>query len=514
MKKQWRTILIMGAVLVAIVLVWVGSTLLPGNTDTTETTTTTTLDLPIVFKAAADDVASMTVQNDEATFTLLPVSLTDEDGKTTLGWQVQGMEDLPFSQTQLDKVVKVGTLLYANRILADSAPDLAPYGLDKPAAQVTVKLKTGTQHTISFGRELPSGYFDYAIVDQTGPVYSVASSTVKEVKKPLADFLDEKKIIDIESEALQGLIFSRAKDDLKVEIAATYTEINNAGTVSAAYNFDVLSPIQVAGSADRLNTFVSQIMALDVQQFVAINPDDLTQYGLDAPQYTIVLQTADRAVTLSIGKAAGDGAFYMLSDQVPAVFKIAQSAITNLDMPFIEMIERLFALKSIWLVDQVKVNLPGAVFTTEINMPKSSKTEDEEVTFLLNGQNAKIFNEKNKSLFSSFYQRIIALQIAGEAAEDTPVNTHDGSITYYMKADTENNEPAYTQVIEFARRDDYTYYVFIDGTYTGFYIDGNKAFTSRENGSEGIVTAYKMMMYAIEHAVDGVFNTEEGYQLD
>jgi len=140
--------------------------------------------------------------------------------------------------------------------------------------------------------------------------------------------------------------------------------------------------------------------------------------------------------------------------------------------------------------------------------------EDDEVKFELNGKNAKIFSEKKKNLFSSFYQRIIALQVAGADPTADPVNTRDGSITYSMKADTVNNQPAYTEVIEFARRDDYTYYVFIDGEYTGFYLDGTKAFTADETGNEGIVVAYKKMIYAIEHAVDGVFNTEEGYQLD
>jgi hypothetical protein len=159
----------------------------------------------------------------------------------------------------------------------------------------------------------------------------------------------------------------------------------------------------------------------------------------------------------------------MISDAMPVVFKAARSSLTNIDMPFVEMIERLFSLKSIWLVDYVKVNLPDAVYTVEIDFPKDKSAEDEEVKFIINGQNAKIFSEKKKSLFSSFYQRMIALQIAGADPAANPVNTREGSITYYMIADTENNQPAYTKIVEFARRDDYTYYVFVDGIYGGYF---------------------------------------------
>ncbi len=58
------------------------------------------------------------------------------------------------------------------------------------------------------------------------------------------------------------------------------------------------------------------------------------------------------------------------------------------------------------------------------------------------------------------------------------------------------------------------YYVFIDGKYTGYYINADQTFAATDNRMEGIVVAYKRLFYAMEHAVDGVFDTREGYQLD
>ena len=145
---------------------------------------------------------------------------------------------------------------------------------------------------------------------------------------------------------------------------------------------------------------------------------------------------------------------------------------------------------------------------------KDQRIDDETVEFKLDGKNAKIVSETGRNLFSAFYQRIIGMQIGGVDIEADPVNTHDASITFYLKADPDSGAPASFEVIEFARRDDYTYYVFIDAVYSGFYVDANRTFLSSETGSEGVVIAYKKMLYAIEHAIDGVFDTTEGYQLD
>ena len=104
--------------------------------------------------------------------------------------------------------------------------------------------------------------------------------------------------------------------------------------------------------------------------------------------------------------------------------------------------------------------------------------------------------------------------IAGLDPQATPVNQPEATLKFNIRADEENKVAAHTQVVEFTPRDAYTDYVFIDGVYTGFYVDRDAAFTSTRPDNEGILIAYKMMKYAMAHAVDNVFNTEEGYQLN
>lgn len=515
MKKQWRTTIILVVVLGLMLLAWLGSTLLPGAAAPSDTTSATTV-LTNIFKAEAADISSMVVSNESATFSLLPKAGTDTSGKAVINWVVQDMADYPFAAATVNELASVGLKIDAGQEIAAGVTDLGLYGLAAPKTKLTVILKNGEKHTISFGNEIASGSYNYAVLDDSGTIYTVASSTVDKVKYDYLDLLDKSLVVGIEEKNLNSFAFERSKDNLKLVSSCVYAETVSDEATTTYFNFSVLEPIKKIGNTDNLTVLAKEALALEVSSFIELNPTDLVQYGLDKPLYTFTLGTGSKSVVLKIGKKADDSSYYMLSDAVPAVFSASSSAFSLLDMKFTEMVERFVALEGIWQVDQVKVDLPeyDVSFTTNLSISKNQNANDEGVAFTLDGENAAILNQKGDSLYSDFYVRIIAMQFEDLDTQAAPVNTHDGSIVYSIEADLENNIPAHTKMIEFAKRDAYTYYVFIDGIYTGYYIDGNKAFLSEKIDSEGIVIAYRNMKYAIAHAVNGVFNTEEGYQSD
>ncbi len=511
MKKQWRTPIILASALVLLLGVWWLSTLLPGEVATETTTTTTTA--PMVFEAAAADVASIAVHNTKADLTLLPQSTQNTDGSTSISWQLDSTTGLPFSSTKLASIANAMLDLSASRVIAENATDLAAFGLAQPSTQITITLKNGAVHVISLGNELASGSGVYASVDSNGTIYAISSTTAGLAQVGLLELLDQAKTIGIDAAELIGLNFDRAKDNLSMYSTCVYEETTIGDTTSSFFDFKLTRPLAITGNPDKLTTLATEALKAAAAEFVEINPADLTIYGLDQPQYTIALTTATKTVTLKIGKQVGDS-YYMISDALPAVFKVSTSTFSVLDMPAIEMVDRQFMMKPIWTVDRVVVDIPGASFTAEIAQTSAQIASDEGVTFRLDGADARIFSESDSSLFTAFYQRIIGLRMAGIEAGVSPANTRDGSIVFSIKADPSNNVAAHNVVIEFARRDDYTDYVFIDGVYAGYYIDRALAFTSEKLNAEGIVVAYDMMKYAMAHAVNGVFDTQEGYQLD
>jgi hypothetical protein len=125
-----------------------------------------------------------------------------------------------------------------------------------------------------------------------------------------------------------------------------------------------------------------------------------------------------------------------MSDQLPAVFTIAASTFTSVDMKVTEMMDRFVCLESIWEVSKIEADILGTKFVTEIEMTKDQRADDDGVVFTIDGENARIFSEKDKSLYSIFYQRLIGIQIE-DWTPAQPVNTRDLRLFFHIKATRE-----------------------------------------------------------------------------
>lgn len=512
MNKQWKSTIILGSIIVVLLLVWLASSLIPGMGEPDETTTGTTERADPVFKTEMTDIQYLDVTNDSGSYKLVPESVTDDDGEVSLIWRVDGMEDYPFASSTVENLANVAGHVYASEEIATDVTDLGPFGLDQPSGILKVVLKNGETHEIKFGKELPSGYYDYVMLDDTGRICSVASTTADRVRSSLLDLLDKSQVIGLDVYELQKMVFERAKDELY--LATDIELIGEPNSGSEYFSFAIREPVHRDGSSEGLTTLLNESTAVQVDSFVELDPEDLSSYGLDQPRYAFTLSTADKTVVLKIGDRADGETYYAMSDAFPAVFTVKSGDFTAIDKKVTELIDRFVCLESIWTVSKIEADILGTSFVVDIEMEKEQKPTDEDVVYMLDGKDARIFSESKKSLFSNFYQRIIGILIEDLDPEADPVNTKDARLVFHIKEDTENQVPAHTKVVEFARRDEYTYYVFIDGVYGGYYVDGEKAFTSERSGSEGILVAYEMLSYAIEHAVDGVFDTQEGYHLD
>lgn len=509
--KQWKPLVLFSAILVVLLLVWLIASLIPGPVDPV-TTTTTTAAVDPVYQTEMTDITKIDVSNASGTYTLVAEEVKDSAGKISQIWRIQGMEDYPFALATVESLAKVAGYVYASQEIATGVTDLAPFGLDQPSATIKAYLKNGETHRVRFGKELPSGYYDYAMLDDTGRICAVASTTADRVRASLLSLLDKSKVVGLAYTDLTGLTFERARDQLR--LAAEIELIGEAGSGSEYLDFKITEPVRRSGTSESLTTLATESTAFTVAEFVELDPANLALYGLDKPQYTFILQGEEQTVTLLLGNMADSSNFYAMTDQVPAVFTVAASSFTMIDMKVIEMMDRFVSLESIWNVSKIEANILGTSFVTEIEMTKDQRADDEGVVFTLDGENARIFSETKKSLYSLFYQRLISVMIAGLDTNATPVNTRDARMVFHIKADEANDVAAYKKVVEFAKRDDYTYYVFYDGVYAGFYIESEAAFTSTRKDSEGIIVAYKMMRYAMANAYDGIFNTQEGYKLD
>ncbi len=510
MKKQSKTLIIFAGVLAVLVAALAISSQLPGN-EPEETTMTTRPAIDPVFEAELSDVSRIDIVNPDDQFSLVPDEVTDDNGSKRI-WQIEGMEDFPFSSRAIEQIANVALVVYTSTEIETNAQDLDQYGLENPETTFTVTLNNGDRHVIKFGRELVSGNFDYVMLDDTGRVCTVASATGNRIRQTRLDLVDDGMVLNIDLEELSMFTFERARDDVKIVTECTL--MGELGSGTEYFDFNVLEPIRRPGSPEGLMRLLEEALNISVSRFVEINPEDLSQYGLDQPQYVFQLEAGADQALISLGAKADGNHFYAISSQIPAVFTVRADAFATIDMRVTDMLDRFVQLISIWSVDRIEADILGTEFVVDITMDQDQRATDEEVEFELNGEDAKIFNERNRSLFTPFYQSIIGVMMAGLDVDAAPDLDAEARIVFHLKPDPGNDMPERQQVVEFTARDAYTYYVFIDGEYSGFYIDGNAAFHSKRADSEGILVALDMLKYAMEHAVDGVFNTQEGYQLD
>ena len=512
MKKQIRMMIILGVALIALVAVWFGSSLIPGLKPEATTTAAETTAEQMLFSADATTVTRITVRNESGELNLTPKSVTGTDGKPAINWEVTEAAGLPVSQAKLKSLADAALKVTYSEVIAENSTDLASFGLADSKTSLAVTGKDGSTRTISLGNDLSSGSATYARIDQENRIVAVNPSYKQQASATLMSLIDTSKVIGgLTFKNVTALTFDRQKSALHL---ATSCKANNPEDQTAGYTFNLSEPLVKGGNPTNLSTLLNSVLSLSSLTVVDLNPQDSAKYGLDKPQYQFKLDSSEvSGVTFSVGSDAGDGKYYLTSSALPVVMTVDAGLFKAVDMPLEDYVDRYVALKDIWLVSSVDVNLGDKTFTVEIKMDKGQSSSDKDIVLKLDGRDANIKDQKNSSLFSNFYQQLIGISLTGFDFSATPENTADSRIVYHLEADPETSQPASVLTIEFARRDAYTDYVFIDGKYAGYYVNHQDTFTQDREGSEGLRVAYLKLQYAIDHAVNGVFDTEKGYQL-
>ncbi len=512
MNKQIRMLIILGVALVALLAVWLGSTLIPGLKPEVTTTVSETAAEQTLFAADATAVAKITVHNKSGEFVLTPKSETGTDGKATTVWAVTEAAGLPVSQAMLQGIADAALKVTYTEVIAENTTDLASFGLADNMTSLAVTGKDGSTRTIWLGNDLSSGVATYARIDQENRVVAVNPNYRQQASTTLLSLIDTTKAVGgLTFKNITGLTFDRAEDALHLTASC---KANNPEDQAAGFAFELSEPVSRTGNPGNLTTLVNSILGLPSLQAVDLKPLDMSKYGLDLARYQFKLDSAEvQGVTFSVGNDAGEGQYYLTSSALPIVMTIDAGTFKAVDMALEDYVDRYVALEDIWQVSSADIDLGDLKFTIEIKMDKGQNSSDKDIVLKLDGQDANIKDQKNSSLFSNFYQQLIGISLTGFDLAATPENTADSRIIYHLEANQETSQPATDLTIEFARRDAYTDYVFVDGKYTGYFVNHQDAFTEDREGSEGLRVAYLKLQYAIDHAVNGVFNTEEGYQL-
>ncbi len=225
-----------------------------------------------VLTVEAADVTEVTIERKDDT-----VDVKREAN----GWQMVAPVTARGDRGTIDDVLTTLTTAKSDREI-DASPSpsaLADFGLDKPAARITLTLKDGKRVGLTLGGKNPTGTWVYAREADKPAILALGDSVLRDATRPVADFRDK-----------TVLAFDR-KDVTGVEIG---TRDDTIVLASAEGKWTITQPRQLRADPDVVRDFLDKLQVAKVKEFVTESGDALARFGLDQPTRVGIVTGKDK----------------------------------------------------------------------------------------------------------------------------------------------------------------------------------------------------------------------------
>lgn len=147
---------------------------------------------------------------------------------------------------------------------------LTDFGLDSPAADLTVKVKGKSEAlTLILGGKNPTGAWVYGKTRDKPAVFLLSDFILRDATKPVADFRD-KTVLAFDRKDVTGL-------EIRIDGDVLFAE------PEAERKWRITRPVSLRADWDAVSDFLDKLRFTKVKEFVAEAPSSLVPYGLDRP---------------------------------------------------------------------------------------------------------------------------------------------------------------------------------------------------------------------------------------
>lgn len=392
-----------------------------------------------LMSVSTGDISKIEIKNGLGEYTISAAEETsDSSGDDSADWVLEGVDErIPLDEDLIYDAVDALAVIDAKRELG-SAAGLSDYGLDNPEITARVTMKSGEEYTVSIGAKTAVGSGRYLYVTGLDSVYLADSEYGDILEEPVTYFADLVlvKAIDEDSYAeyfSSGELIGFDKIELSGSMYPQGMELAYLPD-DALLAYQVLSPVKDYGNevtmTNILSPFSSSLYAADTYAF---SPDaaTLSETGFDAPLSSVKYTLGDIDLTVTLGKSDGDGNYYVMVNDIPAIYKIAEtSADFALYTPdeiyfrsiFVEALDDISSLRFEADGMDYKFDIENKT-TTTVNEDGETETKDETIV-RLDGR------EISSSDFKNFYQRLLMMQSVESMPSDVPDAAPECRITF------------------------------------------------------------------------------------
>jgi len=208
------------------------------------------------------------------------------------GWQMTAPLAWRGERGPIEETLTSVVTARMDREIAATPANLAEFGLDKPAADVTLTTRDGRQLGLVLGAKTPTGVWVYAQERGKPAVFVVADGVLRDATRPVADFRN-KTVLAFDRKDVTGIEIVTRDETLAVE-------------PSGEQAWKMTRPRELAADPDTVRELLDKLTSARVREFVAETPKSLQPYGLERPiRVSIhVGKDKDRATrTLLLGRA-------------------------------------------------------------------------------------------------------------------------------------------------------------------------------------------------------------------
>ena len=415
------------------------------------------------------------------------------DENNTLNWALleEYGSDVQLNNSGVTSWVYMLSNFMSSSTVGDSSElDLAEYGLLDPAYTIVITRYDGTTDRIYIGNKTVDGYNCYFMVEGDPNIYTVAAAKIAYCGYEIIDFL-ESSSFDIDYSSLSTVEFKRLADE--TDITATCTVYDTGDPV-----FNVISPYEI-GCSPYFTSLIGKIVDLDISAYIDIHEDELQAYGLETPAYEFDFTMNDGRI-ISIDLSANiNGYYYGRCNTIDGYFKISEMQLDYLDTQLMMLLDSYLVYYPASEMSKITGTYGDESFTYDIETTGSISADD--AVAELNMRDAKVFTSSGRSYAAILYESLITISVSGIDLEADPEFEPELEFTFITN-------DYQTSTLSFVRRDDNSYFAFVNGEYSYFYVPATQLF--KDAGSDtynyGAWTAYELANEAIDNAIAGIYD--------
>jgi hypothetical protein len=190
------------------------------------------------------------------------------------GWDITKPIGADADQTAANNLARAIADCELVRTLDEKPTDLAPYGLDKPGATVTITTFDGkTFPGIEVGKATPIGFSAYMKTTDR-PAVMLTQAAFQSGMNKTVDELRDRDLVSFTTDDVQKLAL--AKDDGET------IEIDRDGD-----QWKIVKPSPYKADDTQVREVIGALVNAKVADFVSDTPSNVAQYGLEKPHVTV-----------------------------------------------------------------------------------------------------------------------------------------------------------------------------------------------------------------------------------